>query len=116
MKKYFFTSVFSLLLIAGVSLTASACPPKNASTSTAAKTECENKTTSSEVQAVQTVQTSNEAKSSCSASSTATTEAAQSGSSCCASAVQTVNTQKAEGECTKIPAGVGQQRADRERN
>ncbi len=121
MKKYFLTSLLSLFLIAGTGLVLTAtektekegcCSSKTTeavqtsadeSGTAAVQTgsDCGEKASEAKTDCsdVQTIQTTNVEKTDCSGSAAATTTA----------------TQTQAGECTKVPAGVGNQRASRER-
>lgn len=121
MKKYFATSLLSLMLMFATSAWVTAgeqCDGKTKTTQTTAvqtanetaeKASCASTTTSAAVStdAVPVTQTSNVEKSGC--TGTAATTA-----SCTGTKTTTTASQTQAGECTKAPAGVGAQRASRE--
>jgi hypothetical protein len=117
MKKYFATSLLSLMLMFATSAWVTAgeqCDGKTKTTQTSAvqsaeKASCGHSSTSADVstQAVPASQTSNVEKSGCTGTAATT-------SSCTGTKTTTTASQTQAGECTKAPAGVGAQRASRE--
>jgi hypothetical protein len=102
MKKYFLTALFSLLIIVGVSFVLTATEKDRKSCCSSAKVE-NTQTSSVEAAEATAVSCTGEAK-------VATTETSAGASSCCAS--KATPTSAAAGECTKVPAGTGSQRAN----